>query len=171
MKEYIKVGDIVGQDHYFYVVVGRTTDDRFLEAVDISSLSKPHWASLYVGDIRLLVERGTKKWDETLSGYLEARERKHTPMDEELRKIYRSFKLKTPRDLLLDITERKVENSKNEILMKAGLRTDVIRYDKLENVDQCLDALNDLSLLHDHFGDESYLQLREVVRNRLKELI
>lgn len=161
----------MGIDHYFYVVVDCTDDGMFLNTVDISSLKKPNWASLYVGNVRLLAERGTKKWNETLCAYLEVRQFQHTPMDEELRSIYRSFNTQEPSDLLLDITKKKVENSKNEILMKAGLRTDVIRYDKLENVDQCLDALNDLSLLHDHFGDESYLQLREVVQERLKELI
>ncbi|UGO51049.1 hypothetical protein PQE70_gp196 [Bacillus phage vB_BanS_Nate] len=49
-------------------------------------------------------------------------------------------------------------------------KDDVIEYHKLATVDDCLDALNDLSILHEMFGDESYIQLKEVVTNRLKEL-
>lgn len=49
-------------------------------------------------------------------------------------------------------------------------KDDVIEYHKLSTIDDCLDALNDLSNLHKMFGDEAYIQLREVVTNRLKEL-
>lgn len=48
---------------------------------------------------------------------------------------------------------------------------DVVRYDKLGSIDECLDAMNDLKTLHNVFGDEAYLQLREVVQNRLKDLV
>lgn len=47
----------------------------------------------------------------------------------------------------------------------------VVRYDRIGNIDECLDALNDLSLLHKRFGDEVYLQLYEVVEKRLRELV
>lgn len=47
---------------------------------------------------------------------------------------------------------------------------DVIEYHKIEDVDRCLDALNDLDILHKMFGDEAYLQLKEVVQKRLEEL-
>lgn len=53
---------------------------------------------------------------------------------------------------------------------KIKITDDVIQYDKLATVDECLDAMNDLSELHKQFGDESYLQLREVVVGRLKDL-
>ena len=46
--------------------------------------------------------------------------------------------------------------------------TDVINYDKLPDIDSCLDAMNDLKRLHEAFGDEAYLQLREVVVKRLQ---
>ncbi|MDS7057071.1 hypothetical protein NXG04_07215 [Klebsiella pneumoniae] len=49
-------------------------------------------------------------------------------------------------------------------------KDDVIEYHKLPTIDDCLDALNDLSDLHKAFGDEAYLQLKEVVTKRLKEL-
>jgi len=47
---------------------------------------------------------------------------------------------------------------------------DIIEYHKLESRDMCLDALNDLDTLHKMFGDEAYLQLKEVVTKRLEEL-
>jgi len=53
---------------------------------------------------------------------------------------------------------------------KIKITDDVIQYDKLMSVDECLDAMNDLTNLHKTFGDESYLQLREVVVGRLKDL-
>jgi hypothetical protein len=51
-----------------------------------------------------------------------------------------------------------------------GEEDDVIRYDKIKDIDTCLDALNDLNLLFKMFGDESYIQLKEVVHMRLKHL-
>lgn len=53
---------------------------------------------------------------------------------------------------------------------KVEVSPDIIQYDKLATVDECLDAMNDLTNLHKTFGDESYLQLREVVVGRLKDL-
>ncbi|MFQ3543675.1 hypothetical protein Q7A53_06285 [Halobacillus rhizosphaerae] len=47
---------------------------------------------------------------------------------------------------------------------------DVIYYNKLETIDECLDTLNDLSRLHKLFGDEAYLTLREVVKERIEKL-
>jgi hypothetical protein len=49
-------------------------------------------------------------------------------------------------------------------------RFDVIRYDQLETIDQCLDALNDLNRLYEMFGDEAYIQLKEVVTSRIVRL-
>jgi hypothetical protein len=48
---------------------------------------------------------------------------------------------------------------------------DVVRYDQLGSIDECLDAMNDLQEMYNVFGDEAYLQLREVVQNRLRDLI
>lgn len=53
---------------------------------------------------------------------------------------------------------------------KIEINADIIQYDKLDTVDECLDAMNDLAELHKQFGDESYLQLREVVIGRLRDL-
>lgn len=50
-------------------------------------------------------------------------------------------------------------------------KEDVVYYNEIDNVDECLDAINDLTILHKLFGDESYLQLKEFVENRLKEIV
>lgn len=47
---------------------------------------------------------------------------------------------------------------------------DAIYYNEIETVDECLDALNDLNVLHEMFGDEAYQQLKELVLKRLEEL-
>ena len=49
-------------------------------------------------------------------------------------------------------------------------KLDTIRYDQLDTIDKCLDALNDLKTLHQMFGDEAYLQLQEVVTARIIRL-
>lgn len=49
--------------------------------------------------------------------------------------------------------------------------TDVVRYDLLENVNDCLNAIEALTWLNDYFGDEAYLQLRELAENRTMKLI
>ena len=49
-------------------------------------------------------------------------------------------------------------------------RHDIVYYNKIDNVDECLDALNDLDTLHKLFGDEAYLQLKDMVRKRIQEL-
>lgn len=48
--------------------------------------------------------------------------------------------------------------------------TDTIFYHEINSIDECLDALNDLKVLHEIFDDESYLQLRELVLKRLEKL-
>lgn len=48
---------------------------------------------------------------------------------------------------------------------------DDVRYDKLDSIDQCLDAMNDLKLLHSMFGDDAFLQLQEVAQKRIVDLI
>lgn len=62
-----------------------------------------------------------------------------------------------------------VDNYSANINFADGL--DIVNYDRLESIDECLDAMNDLKLLHNEFGDEDYLHLRELVQNRLKELV
>lgn len=49
-------------------------------------------------------------------------------------------------------------------------RLDIIRYDIIETIDGCLDALNHLQALYEMFGDEAYLQLKEVVTSRIIRL-
>lgn len=54
--------------------------------------------------------------------------------------------------------------------LKEAHRLDIIRYDKILDIDGCLDAMNDLKRLHKMFGDEAYLQLREFAEKRLIEI-
>lgn len=49
-------------------------------------------------------------------------------------------------------------------------KNDSIRYDLLDTIDECLDAMNDLTTLHEMFGDEAYLQLKDLVQERIKKL-
>jgi hypothetical protein len=49
-------------------------------------------------------------------------------------------------------------------------KLDSIRYDQIDTIDKCLQAINDLNTLHKMFGDESYLQLKEVVTARIIRL-
>ncbi|MEE5181057.1 hypothetical protein JDW21_19530 [Bacillus subtilis] len=64
-----------------------------------------------------------------------------------------------------------IEFNKNPRTSNINNDLSVVRYDRIGNIDECLDALNDLRLLHKRFGDEVYLQLYEVVEKRLKELV
>lgn len=48
--------------------------------------------------------------------------------------------------------------------------TDIIEYNKIETVDECLDAMNDLTRLHEMFGDDAYLKLRKTTIRRLKKI-
>lgn len=47
---------------------------------------------------------------------------------------------------------------------------DVVYYHRIDNVDECLDAINDMNTLHEMFGDEAYLQLKDLLSKRIKEL-
>jgi uncharacterized protein (DUF1330 family) len=66
------------------------------------------------------------------------------------------------------VKDKDGNKSKEEVGMK---KFDTIRYDKLKTVNECLDALNDLKDLHKNFGDEAYLQLKEIVEKQLKSLV
>lgn len=66
------------------------------------------------------------------------------------------------------------ENIKNTELVRVK-KTDMddksfVRYDKIKDIDSCLDALNDLDRFYSIFGDEAYLQLKDIVFKRMKEL-
>ena len=65
------------------------------------------------------------------------------------------------------VKDKDGNKSKEEVGVK---KFDIIRYDKLQTVDECLDALNDLTALHNNFGDEAYIQLKEVVEKKLKSI-
>lgn len=52
----------------------------------------------------------------------------------------------------------------------AKMKRDKVRYNKLETVDECLDAIIHLQELHKAFGDKEYLDNIEIVKKRLKEL-
>lgn len=71
-----------------------------------------------------------------------------------------------------DYMQAILENSKATQLVRIKKKQDddTIRYDKLKTVDDCLDAMNDLDELHKNFGDYAYLQLKDVVVERLKKL-
>lgn len=81
----------------------------------------------------------------------------------------------TPEFLLVSEKNKNIlrykQKSTGEIILLDGDDRDIIRYDLIETVDECLDRMNDLQDLHNRFGDEAYLVLKEVVKDRLKELI
>lgn len=62
-----------------------------------------------------------------------------------------------------------VEENSKENIFRTPL--DTIKYDQLETVDKCLEAIRDLGILYEMFGDESYLQIKEVVGKRIVELM
>lgn len=49
--------------------------------------------------------------------------------------------------------------------------SDYINYSSLQTTDECLDAMNDLTDLHNSFKDERYLEDREKVIDRLETLV
>lgn len=69
-------------------------------------------------------------------------------------------------------TKRKNKTkTKNNHLSIEKQMQDAIFYHEIDNIDECLDAMNDLKALYKNFGDEAYLQLYDLVRNRLKQLV
>ena len=58
----------------------------------------------------------------------------------------------------------------NYEITKYANTTDIIMYNEIDTIDECLDALNDLKQLHDLFGDEAYLQLYQLVLERIKTI-
>lgn len=73
-------------------------------------------------------------------------------------------------EILQKVKAKPVKRKRPGRPKKINNKDDVIEYHKLETIDDCLDALNNLDSLHKMFGDESYIQLKEVVTKRLKEL-
>lgn len=47
----------------------------------------------------------------------------------------------------------------------------IARYDLIETIEQGVDALWDLNKFYEVFGDESYLQLKEIVLKRMNEIV
>jgi hypothetical protein len=83
-------------------------------------------------------------------------------------------------DYMVFVETNKVANQKKKdgslVATKYGWKEkvkdlDVIKYHELKTVNECLDAMNDLTALHKNFGDEAYLQLKEFVMTRLRELV
>lgn len=112
-------------------------------------------------DYYLVTREGTSTWNRMVGEVIEE---------------HINFGWNSTPDFLMALEENKKLYSKYTQLsdaLKGGTKEqmDVIRYDNLKTVNECLDALNDLQQLHNVFGDEAYLQLREVVMKRLKELI
>lgn len=73
--------------------------------------------------------------------------------------------------------KKMMENNKKKAVKKAKDKDinpqvqDIIRYDEILSVDECLDAMNHLSDLHKVFGDDAYLQIREYIVKRLEDLL
>lgn len=63
----------------------------------------------------------------------------------------------------------KTDTKNNSISIVKPIQ-DIIHYHEIDNIDECLDAMNDLKALYENFGDEAYLQLYELVKRRLKKL-
>jgi len=78
--------------------------------------------------------------------------------------------VKAVNDNLRAINEEKNRTEQEKVHVPER-KYDTVRYDLLESVDECLDALNDLGLLHEMFGDEAYSQLRDIVFRRLEKLV
>lgn len=62
-------------------------------------------------------------------------------------------------------------NLKKETEIEQQKNLDIVRYDLLKTVDECLDAMNDLEALYNTFGDELYLELKDLIKDKLKEII
>lgn len=52
----------------------------------------------------------------------------------------------------------------------ALFNNDYVEYTRYKKIDECLDALNDLKMLHDEFGDKEYLDSMEIVKKRMREI-
>ena len=72
-------------------------------------------------------------------------------------------------DSLSNHKQKQKQDIMTETKKKSTL--DVIHYNYLDKVDDCLDAINDLKRLYDMFGDEEYLNNIKIVEKRLKRLI
>jgi hypothetical protein len=67
--------------------------------------------------------------------------------------------------------ENKLDNiisSMNALELRGN---DVIEYDSFETIDECLDAINDLNILIEEFGDETYIGNKELTIETLKLII
>ena len=93
--------------------------------------------------------------------------------DDDFTDAYFKYALKAIFDDIKNEVEEMSEQNRAAKKNNRFLKTqyDVVYYDKIPEIDECLDAINDLKLLHQMFGDEAYLQLIEVVEKRLKELV
>lgn len=166
-----KIGDIVkwkySTETEYYIV----TDyddwgvDNMYEIMKIYPIrEKSHVNYEPEGNLKMVAEKDGQQNKMMIQFIIEERNKKGYSGEPDFLKA-----IESNRKIRENVKEKR--NNPDEILRKAGLKSDVIRYDKLGSVDECLDAMNDLKLLHETFGDEAYLQLRELVVNRLKELV
>ena len=73
--------------------------------------------------------------------------------------------------LFMEIVSRnKRDKSKNKATVAKEKKLDIISYKTIETVDKCLDAINDLNILHKEFGDDEYLKAKKAVIQRLKKI-
>lgn len=73
----------------------------------------------------------------------------------------------------IQVSDRNIKTIANAEKTRAKAPTrklDTIRYDVIDTVDGCLDAINHLNTLYEMFGDEAYIQLKELVTARIIKL-
>lgn len=61
-------------------------------------------------------------------------------------------------------------NADNEGVKISVIRHDIIRYDLIKTVDECLDAINDLNMLYEMFDDDYFLTAKKQVYKRIIRL-
>lgn len=76
-----------------------------------------------------------------------------------------------PIDDLRNMKQRRRIRTKQKEEKVLKQKQDIIAYEDIFNVDECLDAMNSLSELHKAFGDEEYLEQKEKVKERLASLL
>jgi len=160
------VGDIVkkvnsyGMEYHIVIDLERVDKTYFYEIMQmypVATTSRRQF--MEQSELAMVAEVGDINYS-TIIGIIEDK-RKDRGMDE--RADYWDY---------IEVTKSLEKYRKYDVQPELNLpvKDDIIQYHKLEDKDKCLDALNDLDTLHKMFGDEAYLQLKEVVIKRLKEL-
>jgi hypothetical protein len=72
--------------------------------------------------------------------------------------------------VLAEKNARAEANNREKKVKMPMQKQDIIRYDTIKTIDECLDAYIHLTMLYELFEDEAYLQLRELIEGRIKWL-